>query len=76
LTQCYRSYRWGKSYMLSRQMYESMDRRCGTGRGRAEGREAKAEGQRARRQSKNRIKGKWRTLNAVYKAKDKRHVVN
>jgi hypothetical protein len=61
--------------MLSRQMYEFMNCRYGTGRGRAESREAKAEGQRARRQSKNRIRSKWRPLNAVYKPKDKRHVV-
>lgn len=42
--------------------------------GREEGGEAKAEKQWARRQLENRIRSKWRSPRAVYKAKDKRHV--
>lgn len=60
--------------MLSRQMYECVDCTRENDRGRKEDGEAEAEGQRVRRQLENRIRSKWRTLDAVYKAKDDRHV--
>ena len=51
-----------------------MDDRGRDSRGRADRGEAKAKGYWERRQSKNRIRSQWRSLNAVYKTKDKHHV--